>query len=88
MAILERYDDGSIINKYRKEIEEYRQKDETFALPFDPSSEKESEDKANVDEQTQQGENDPGDAEGGGDGDEGETQSDIVRGLNSDEDDS
>ncbi|KAM1802151.1 hypothetical protein ACFX11_033656 [Malus domestica] len=37
---------------------------------------------------TQQGEDDPKDAEDDGDGDEGETHSDIVRGSNSDEDNS
>ncbi|KAB2612201.1 hypothetical protein D8674_041706 [Pyrus ussuriensis x Pyrus communis] len=60
MAILERYDNGSIINKYHEEMEEYRQK----------------------------GENDLGDVEDGSDGDRGETESDIVRGSTSDEDDS
>lgn len=88
MAILERYDNGSIIDKYHEKMEEYRQKGETFVLTLDPSSEDESEDKASVDEQTQQGENDLGDVEDGSDGDRGETENDIVRGSTSDEDDS
>ncbi|RXI08041.1 hypothetical protein DVH24_014607 [Malus domestica] len=49
----------------------------------DPSSEEESDDEASADEQTQQGEDDLEDAEDGG-----RTQSDIARGLTSDEDDS
>ena len=77
MAILERYDDGSIIRKYREEIDEYRQKGETFVLTVDPSSEEESDDEASADEQTQQCEDDLGNAEDG-DG----MQSDIVRGFN------
>ncbi|KAB2615818.1 GRIP domain-containing protein RUD3-like [Pyrus ussuriensis x Pyrus communis] len=51
-------------------------------------SEEESENKASVDEQTQQGEDDLRDAEDSGDGDDGETQSDIIRGSTSNEDDS
>ncbi|CAN6572871.1 unnamed protein product [Malus baccata var. baccata] len=73
MAILKHYDDGSIIDKYCEEMEEYRQKGETFILALNPSSEKKFEDEASVDEQTQQGEDNPGDAKDGSDGDSGET---------------
>ncbi|CAN6544621.1 unnamed protein product [Malus baccata var. baccata] len=74
MAVLERYDNGSIIRKYRDEMDEYRQKGEAFVL-------------ASISEQSQESE-DPGDAEEGGDDDGVETQSDFVRGSASDEDDS
>ncbi|KAM1584768.1 hypothetical protein ACFX1Z_037715 [Malus domestica] len=52
-------------------------------LDLDPSSEEESDDEPSADEQTQQGEDDLEDAE-----DDGGTQSDIVRGSTSGEDDS
>ncbi|KAM1034707.1 hypothetical protein ACFX2A_038951 [Malus domestica] len=70
-------------SKYREEIDEYRQKGETFVLAVDPSSEEESDDEPSADEQTQQGEDDLEDAE-----DDGGTQSDIARGSTSGEDDS
>ncbi|XP_050117600.1 uncharacterized protein LOC126595306 [Malus sylvestris] len=35
MAILERYDNGNIIRKYRDEMDEYRQKGEAFVLAVD-----------------------------------------------------
>ena len=82
MAVLDRYDNGSILRKYRKDIDEYRQKGETFVLAVDPSSEEESGDEVSVDEQTQRGEDDLEDAEDGGG-----TQSDIVKGSSLDEDD-
>ena len=82
MAVLDRYDNGSVLQKYHKEINEYRQKGKTFVLEVDPSSDEESGDEASVDEQTQRGEDDLEDAEDGGG-----TQSDVVRGSTSDEDD-
>ncbi|KAB2595203.1 hypothetical protein D8674_030653 [Pyrus ussuriensis x Pyrus communis] len=78
MAILERYDNGSIIQKYRDEMDEYRQRGEAFVLAVNPSNEDDSDNEANG----------SGDTEDGGDGDAVEMQSDIVRGLASDEDDS
>ncbi|CAN6571572.1 unnamed protein product [Malus baccata var. baccata] len=81
-AVLNRYDNGSIIRKYHEVKYEYRQKGETVILAIDPSSEEESGDDASADERTQHGEDDIGDAEDGGG-----TQSDIIRGSTSDEDD-
>ncbi|RXI07802.1 hypothetical protein DVH24_009833 [Malus domestica] len=54
----------------------------------DPSSDDDSDNKASISEQSQESEDDPGDAEECGNGNEVETQSDIVRGSASDEDDS
>ena len=88
MVILEHYDNGSIIRKYRDEMDEYRQRGETFVLAVDPSSEDDSNNEASVGEQSQESEDGSGDTEDGGDGDAAETQSDIVRGSASDEDDS
>ncbi|CAN6574256.1 unnamed protein product [Malus baccata var. baccata] len=88
MAILERYDNGSIIRKYCDEMDEYRQKGEAFVLAVDPNSDDDSDNEASISEQSQESEDGPGDAEEGGDGDGVETQSDIVRGSVSDEDDS
>ncbi|KAB2595285.1 hypothetical protein D8674_030735 [Pyrus ussuriensis x Pyrus communis] len=88
MAILERYDNGSIIQKYRDKMDEYRQRGEAFVLVVNPSSEDDSDNEASVGEQSQESEDGSGDTEDGGDGDAVETQSDIVRGLASDEDDS
>ncbi|KAB2597751.1 myosin-10-like [Pyrus ussuriensis x Pyrus communis] len=82
MAVLECYDNGSIIQKYREEIDEYRQKGETFILAVDLNNEQESHNEASVDEQTQQGEDDLRDPEDGGG-----THSDIVKGSTSNEDD-
>ncbi|KAB2634719.1 hypothetical protein D8674_038167 [Pyrus ussuriensis x Pyrus communis] len=78
MAILERYDNGSIIRKYRK----------AFILAIDPSSEDDSNNEASVGEQSQESGDGFGDTEDGGNGNAVETQSDIVRGSASDEDDS
>ncbi|RXH93527.1 hypothetical protein DVH24_014103 [Malus domestica] len=50
MAVLGRYDNGSIIRKYHDEMHEYRQKGETFVLAVDPSSEDYSDNKANISE--------------------------------------
>ncbi|KAM1419554.1 hypothetical protein ACFXTO_023084 [Malus domestica] len=72
MAVLERYDNGIIIRKYRDEMDEYRQKGEAFVLIVDPCSDDDSDNEASI----------------SGDGDGVETQSDIVRGSTSDEDDS
>ncbi|RXI07110.1 hypothetical protein DVH24_026246, partial [Malus domestica] len=88
MTVLECYDNGSIIRKYRDEIDEYRQKGEAFVLAVDPSSDDDSDNEASISEQSQESEDGPGDAEEGGDGDEVETQSDIVKGSASDDDDS
>ncbi|KAB2617591.1 hypothetical protein D8674_013460 [Pyrus ussuriensis x Pyrus communis] len=76
MAVLERFDNGNIIRKYYDEMDEYRQRGEAFILAVDPSSEGDSDNEASVN------------TEDGGDGDGVETQSDIVRGSASDEDDS
>ncbi|CAN6692581.1 unnamed protein product [Malus baccata var. baccata] len=73
---------------YRDEMDEYRQKGEAFVLAVDPSSDNDSDNKASINEQSHESEDDPGDAEEGGDGDGVETQSDSVRGSASDEDDS
>ncbi|KAB2635073.1 hypothetical protein D8674_025607 [Pyrus ussuriensis x Pyrus communis] len=77
IVVLEHYDNGSII-----------QKGEAFILEVDPSSEDDSDNEASVDEQSQESEDGFGDTEDCGDGDAIETQSDIVKGLASDEDDS
>ncbi|KAM2096582.1 hypothetical protein ACFX1R_020205 [Malus domestica] len=81
MAVLRRYDNGSIIRNYRDEMDEYRQKGEAFVLAVDPSSDDDSDNEASISEQFHESEDDPGNAEEGGDGDRVETQSDIVRGL-------
>ncbi|CAN6567926.1 unnamed protein product [Malus baccata var. baccata] len=52
MAILERYDNGSIIRKYRDEIDEYRQKGKTFVLAVDPSGDDDSDNEASISEQS------------------------------------
>ncbi|CAN6552475.1 unnamed protein product [Malus baccata var. baccata] len=54
----------------------------------DPSSEDDSDNETSIGEQSQESEDGPGDAEDGGDGNGVETQSDIIRGSTSDEDDS
>ncbi|CAN6544393.1 unnamed protein product [Malus baccata var. baccata] len=73
---------------YRDEIDKYRQKGEAFVLAVDRSSDDGSDNDASISEQSHESENGPGNAEEGDDGDEVETQSDIVRGSASDEDDS
>ncbi|RXI04596.1 hypothetical protein DVH24_038870 [Malus domestica] len=88
MVVLERYDNGSIIRKYRDEIDEYQQNGQAFVIAVDPSSDYDSDNEASIIEQSQESKDGPGDAEECGDGDEVETQSDIVRGSASDEDDS
>ncbi|KAB2606079.1 GRIP domain-containing protein RUD3-like [Pyrus ussuriensis x Pyrus communis] len=70
MVILERYDNGSIIQKYRDEMDEYRQRGEAFILAVDLSSEDDSDNEASV--------GDSGDTEDGGDGDAVETVSLLV----------
>ncbi|KAM2543444.1 hypothetical protein TB2_022757 [Malus domestica] len=80
MAILERYDNGIIIQKYCDEMNEYRQKGEAFVLVVDPNSDDESDNEASISEQSQESENGPRDAEECGDDNGVETQSDIVRG--------
>ncbi|KAM1787106.1 hypothetical protein FF1_037270 [Malus domestica] len=57
-------------------------------LELDPSSNDDSDNEASISEQSQESEDGPGDAEEGADDDGVETQSDIVRGSASDEDDS
>ncbi|KAM2864410.1 hypothetical protein FF1_023069 [Malus domestica] len=59
-----------------------------FVLSVDPSSDNDSDNEASINEQSQKGEDGLGDAKEGGDGDGVETQSDIVRGSASDDDDS
>ncbi|KAB2630918.1 S ribonuclease [Pyrus ussuriensis x Pyrus communis] len=73
MAILERYDNGSIIRKYRDEMDEYRQRGEAFVLTVDPSSEDNSNNEVSVGEQSQESEDGSGDTEDGGDNDVVET---------------
>ncbi|RXI07320.1 hypothetical protein DVH24_026456 [Malus domestica] len=80
MAVLDRYDDGSILRKYHEDIDEHHRKGETFVLAVDPSSEDESDNEGSADAQTQHGEEDLGDAE-----DDGRTRSDTARGSASDE---
>ncbi|CAN6726259.1 unnamed protein product [Malus baccata var. baccata] len=75
MAVLERYDNGSIIRKY------------PFVLTVDPNSD-DSDNEASISGQSQESEDGPGDAEECGDDDGVEMRSDIVRGSASDEDDS
>ncbi|KAM2930457.1 hypothetical protein COP2_037490 [Malus domestica] len=82
MAVLDRYDDGSVLRKYREEIDEHHRKGETFDLAVYSSSADESSDDASADEQSHQGDDEVGDAENGG-----RTQSDMIRGSTSDEDD-
>ncbi|CAN6543604.1 unnamed protein product [Malus baccata var. baccata] len=82
MAVLDRYDDGSVLRKYREEIDEHHRKGETFDLAVYSSSADESGDDASVDEQSHQGDDEVGDAENGG-----RTQSDMIRGSTSEEDD-
>ncbi|RXH88762.1 hypothetical protein DVH24_000361 [Malus domestica] len=69
-------------------VDEYRQKGETFILAVDPCSKDDSDNEASISEQSQENGDGSGDVEDGGDGDWVETQSDIVRGSASDEDDS
>ncbi|RXH86863.1 hypothetical protein DVH24_022136 [Malus domestica] len=88
MVVIERYDNGSIIRKYRDEMDEYRQKGEAFVFAVDPNSDDDSDNEASISEQSQESKDGPGDAEEGGDDDGVETQIDIVRGSASDEDDS
>ncbi|CAN6711347.1 unnamed protein product [Malus baccata var. baccata] len=52
MAVLERYDNGSIIRKYRDEMDEYRQKDEAFVLAIDPNNDDDSDNEASISEQS------------------------------------
>ncbi|KAM1008626.1 hypothetical protein ACFX2A_005143 [Malus domestica] len=80
MAVLDRYDDGSILRKYHEDIDEHHRKGETFVLTVDPSSEDESDNEGSADVQTQHGEEGIGDAE-----DDGRTRSDTARGSASDE---
>ncbi|RXI00125.1 hypothetical protein DVH24_030615 [Malus domestica] len=80
MAVLDRYDDGSILRKYHEDIDEHHRKGETFVLAVDPSSEDESDNEGSADAQTQHGEEDLGDAD-----DDGRTRSDTARGSASDE---
>ncbi|RXH97985.1 hypothetical protein DVH24_010310 [Malus domestica] len=80
MAVLDRYDDGSILRKYHEDIDEHHRKGETFVLAVDPSSEDESDNEGSADAQTQHGEEGLGDAE-----DDGRTRSDTARGSASDE---
>ncbi|CAN6727076.1 unnamed protein product [Malus baccata var. baccata] len=80
MAVFERYDNESIIRKYRDEMDEYRQKGEAFVLAVDPGSDDDSDNEASISEQPQESEDGPRDADEGGDGDVVETLSDIVKG--------
>ncbi|KAM1287164.1 hypothetical protein ACFX2J_001118 [Malus domestica] len=82
MAVLDRYDDGSVLRKYREEIDEHHRKGETFDLAVYSSSANESGDDASADEQSHQGDDEVGDAENGG-----RSQSDMIRGSTSDEED-
>ncbi|CAN6692386.1 unnamed protein product [Malus baccata var. baccata] len=82
MAVLDRYDDGSVLQKYHEEIDEHHRKGETFDLAVYYSSTDESGDEASADEQSHQGADEFGDAENGG-----RTQSDMIRGSTSDEED-
>ncbi|CAN6725412.1 unnamed protein product [Malus baccata var. baccata] len=82
MAVLDRYDYGSVLRKYREEIDEHHRKSETFDLAVYSSSADESGDDASADERSHQGDDEVGDAENGG-----RTQSDMIRGSTSEEDD-
>ncbi|KAM0955484.1 hypothetical protein ACFX2A_024361 [Malus domestica] len=82
MAVLDRYDDGSVLQKYREEIDEHHKKGETFDLAVYSSSADESGDEASADEQSHQGDDEFGDAKNGD-----RTQSDMIRGSTSDEGD-
>ncbi|KAB2596043.1 hypothetical protein D8674_031493 [Pyrus ussuriensis x Pyrus communis] len=50
MTILERYDNKSVIRKYHDEMDEYRQRGETFVITVDASSEDDSDNEASVGE--------------------------------------
>ncbi|RXH71243.1 hypothetical protein DVH24_018598 [Malus domestica] len=52
MAVLDRYDNGSIIRKYRDEMDEYRQKGEVFVLAVDPNSDDDFDNEASISEQS------------------------------------
>ncbi|KAM1821666.1 hypothetical protein ACFX14_023806 [Malus domestica] len=80
-AVLDRYDDGSVLRKYREEIDEHHRKGETFDLAVYSSSADESGDEASADEQSHQGDDEFGDAENSG-----RTQN-MIRGSTSIEDD-
>ncbi|KAM2394903.1 hypothetical protein ACFX1X_032319 [Malus domestica] len=82
MAVLDRYDDGSVLRKYREEIDEHHRKGETFNLAVYFSSADESGDEASADEQSHQGDDELGNAEN-----DGRTHSDMIRSSTSDEDD-
>ncbi|KAM1194828.1 hypothetical protein ACFX2J_021411 [Malus domestica] len=82
MAVLDRYDDGSVLRKYREEIDEHHRKGETFDLAVYSSSADESGDDASADEQSHQGDDEVGDAENGS-----RSQSDMIRGSTSEEED-
>ncbi|CAN6698291.1 unnamed protein product [Malus baccata var. baccata] len=73
VAVQEFLDNGSIIRKYRDEMDEYRQKGEAFVLAVDPSNDDNSDNEASISEQSQESEDGPGDAEEGGDDDKVET---------------
>ncbi|KAB2627802.1 GRIP domain-containing protein RUD3-like [Pyrus ussuriensis x Pyrus communis] len=73
IAVLERYDNGSIIRKYRDEMDEYRQRGKAFVFAVDPSSEDDSDNEASVGEQSRESEDGSGDVEDDGDGDRVET---------------
>ncbi|RXH74411.1 hypothetical protein DVH24_029132 [Malus domestica] len=48
MAVLERYNNGSLIRKYRDEMDEYRQKGEAFILAIDPTNDDDSDNEASI----------------------------------------
>ncbi|KAM2481837.1 hypothetical protein PS1_005302 [Malus domestica] len=50
MVVLDRYDDGSVLRKYREEIDEHHRKGETFDLAVYYSSADEYGDEASADE--------------------------------------
>ncbi|XP_050133219.1 uncharacterized protein LOC126609320 [Malus sylvestris] len=76
------------VSKVKWELDSTLVEGEAFVLVVDPSNDDDSNNEASISEQFQESEDGPGDAEEGGDGDGVETQSDIVRGSTSDEDDS
>ncbi|KAB2627210.1 hypothetical protein D8674_020828 [Pyrus ussuriensis x Pyrus communis] len=86
MAVIKRYDNGSIIRRYCDKMDKYRQRDEAFVLAVNPSNEDDSDNEASVSEQSRESEDGSVDTEDGGDDDVVETQSDIVRGSASNED--
>ncbi|KAM2256110.1 hypothetical protein TB2_046357 [Malus domestica] len=75
------------VSKVKGELDNALVEGEAFVLVVDPNSDDDSDNEANISEQSQESDDGPGYAKECGDDDGVETQSDIVRGSASDEDD-